>query len=75
MRLLSLKTPGLSTFCTFTEDPPPYAILSHTWRDEEVTYSDIQADTGRQKQGFAKVEFCARQAEEDGLEFIWVDIC
>lgn len=27
------------------------------------------------KDGFRKIEFCAKQALEDGLEFIWVDTC
>ncbi|KAF2963014.1 hypothetical protein GQX73_g10562 [Xylaria multiplex] len=61
----------------FNETIPPYAILSHTWEadDEEVTFRDILNDTGQTKSGYKKILFCAKQAKEDGLQFIWVDSC
>ena len=50
MRLLYIKEDG---GLGWTEDlldaqVPPYAILSHTWGDQEVTYKDLQSyeDTG-----------------------------
>ncbi|KAF5363057.1 hypothetical protein D9758_012640 [Tetrapyrgos nigripes] len=39
MRLLNTKTLRLQEFLT---DIPRYAILSHTWENEEVTFQDIQ---------------------------------
>ncbi|KAF5363040.1 hypothetical protein D9758_012636 [Tetrapyrgos nigripes] len=39
MRLLNTKTLRLEEFF---DEIPPYAILSHTWEDEEVTFQDIQ---------------------------------
>jgi len=54
---------------------PPYAILSHTWGKEECTFEDLCNGTGKDKEGFAKIEFCVEQAEKMGLEYSWVDTC
>ncbi|KAI5364440.1 hypothetical protein J4E82_011451, partial [Alternaria postmessia] len=57
---------------------PPYAILSHTWsenNEDEVSYDDLRNETGREKSGYAKLKFCAEQAAKDGLEHFWVDTC
>ncbi|KAK0723422.1 hypothetical protein B0T26DRAFT_801956 [Lasiosphaeria miniovina] len=54
---------------------PPYAILSHTWGSEEVTYNDLVAGTGQDKAGYQKIESCAKQASSDGLDYFWVDTC
>jgi hypothetical protein len=54
---------------------PPYAILSHTWGDEEVHYDDIGNVRGMTKAGYAKILFCARRAAADGLQYCWVDTC
>lgn len=58
-------------------DPiPPYAILSHTWREgEEVTFGDLMDGTGKNKTGYNKIQFCGQQAERDGLRYFWVDTC
>jgi ankyrin repeat protein len=59
------------------DDVPPYAILSHTWfsTDEEPTYEDLVNSSGHKKPGYRKIEFCATQAESDGLKYFWVDTC
>jgi hypothetical protein len=54
---------------------PPYAILSHTWGDEEVLFKDLGDGTAKNKGGYAKIQFCGDQAERDGLRFFWVDTC
>jgi hypothetical protein len=56
---------------------PPYAILSHTWHDQEVTFEDVQHDseTVRRKSGYRKIEFCIRQARRENLNHVWVDTC
>lgn len=54
---------------------PPYAILSHTWGDEEVLFKDLADDTAENKAGYNKIRFCGAQAERDGLKFFWVDTC
>ncbi|KAK4206452.1 HET-domain-containing protein, partial [Rhypophila decipiens] len=54
---------------------PPYAILSHTWGEEEVLFRDLADGTAKNKSGYAKIQFCGAQAERDGLRFFWVDTC
>jgi hypothetical protein len=56
-------------------DIPPYAILSHTWGDGEVTFKDFQAGTHKHREGYKKLGFCANQATVDGLRYFWVDTC
>lgn len=77
MRLLSFN--GNRLVCTkdLINEHPPYAILSHTWGDEddEVTFSDIAAGKGSDKLGYRKAQFCARQAASDGLSYFWIDTC
>ncbi|KAE8332906.1 heterokaryon incompatibility protein-domain-containing protein [Aspergillus sergii] len=62
----------------FTENElPKYAILSHRWEKEEVTFQEmIRSDeTTKSKAGYKKIErFCSR-AHQDGLEYAWVDTC
>ena len=78
MRLLKRRADGSFSLITFTtSNVPRYAILSHTWDadSQEVTYQEITCSTGSSKTGYRKIEFCADQAEEDGLEYFWVDSC
>jgi len=76
MRLLNSRT---LTFEEFDRDSsaPPYAVLSHTWGEEEVTYKDMRKRRAiaESKEGFRKINFCAQQAREEELNFIWVDTC
>ena len=53
-------------------DIPPYAILSHTWGEEEVTFHDMNNGRGSNKAGYNKILFCAQQAAADGLRYCWV---
>ena len=56
---------------------PRYAILSHKWEadDEEVTFNDLRHGWGKSKKGYTKIQFCAKQAQKDGLQYFWVDSC
>ncbi|KAF2442542.1 kinesin light chain 1 [Karstenula rhodostoma CBS 690.94] len=55
---------------------PPYAVLSHTWTEgQEVTYSELLAGTGVNKDGYNKIRFCGEQATADTLEYFWIDTC
>ncbi|RTE68478.1 Vegetative incompatibility protein HET-E-1 [Fusarium euwallaceae] len=56
-------------------DVPPYAILSHTWGAEEVSFKDLMDVTGQDKLGYDKIWFCGKQALRDGLQYFWVDTC
>jgi ankyrin repeat protein len=78
MRLLQRKANGDLIFHLFNKNVPKYAILSHTWYNDnnsEVTLQDVEKGLGKSKAGYHKIEFCAKQAEDDGLEFFWIDTC
>jgi hypothetical protein len=76
MRLLEMKAPGeFSLIQVATHNTLPYAILSHTWTDQEVTYQDVMNGTGKSRSGYEKIKFCGEQATRDGLQYFWVDTC
>lgn len=73
MRLINIHTLELDEFVS-TKVAPPYAILSHTWEEGEVTFQDWQNHERRKrKKGFAKVHSACRQARRDGYTHVWVD--
>ena len=49
---------------------PPYAILSHTWGKEEVTYSEFLQ--GKRNE---KLISCCRLAASESWNYIWIDTC
>jgi hypothetical protein len=73
MRLLNAVTLQLEEF--FDTDLPPYAILSHRWQDDEVSFQHIQDGSGPRKKGYAKLKLCCDQAVKDGYTHAWVDTC
>lgn len=74
MRLLERNPDSDFILREFTDrDAPAYAILSHIWGEEEVDFQEIEAGTGKDKAGWKKIEFCAKQAGADGLRYIWED--
>ncbi|KAB5511241.1 heterokaryon incompatibility protein-domain-containing protein [Coniochaeta sp. 2T2.1] len=74
MRLLSVDTLELTTRHD-AEHAPRYAILSHTWGDEEVTFQDLQTPAGRLMKEFRKILACCKQARKDGIKWVWIDTC
>ncbi|KAH7418715.1 heterokaryon incompatibility protein-domain-containing protein, partial [Cadophora sp. MPI-SDFR-AT-0126] len=75
MRLLHFNNDGEFSLTQFFDDIPPYAILSHTWGLEEVTFKDMMEGDGKSKAGFDKIRFCGERARCDGLQYFWVDAC
>ena len=76
MRLLEYNNEGeFSLTDNFGNETPQYAILSHTWEAEEVTFKDLVDSTGNGKAGYRKIQFCGEQARRDGLQYFWVDTC
>jgi ankyrin repeat protein len=75
MQLINVKTLKLEKF--LDNNLPPYAILSHTWKDdEELTFRDIkEGRTDKPGIGSIKLQRCCKQAEKDGLGHIWIDTC
>ena len=76
MRLLQSDDDGnLSLTEFFEDDIPKYAILSHRWGAEEITFKDLTDGTSKVKAGYGKIHFCGEQARRDGLKYFWVDTC
>jgi hypothetical protein len=78
MRLLMIAEDGKLQFTKdYKENVPIYAILSHTWGDDdqEVTFRDIAESTGGNKAGYRKIKFCGERAASDGIRYFWVDSC
>jgi Heterokaryon incompatibility protein (HET) len=75
MRLINTTTMQLEEFMA---SPPPYAILSHTWEDGEVTFQDFtnpNRTVTSTKKGFAKIKHTCRLAKQTGIAYAWVDTC
>jgi hypothetical protein len=84
MRLLYIASDGRLRWTKDiirSEEIPPYAILSHTWGEQEVVFDDLKdIETAddidvQSKEGYRKIRFCADQAERDGLKHFWIDTC
>ncbi|KAF2118786.1 heterokaryon incompatibility protein-domain-containing protein [Lophiotrema nucula] len=74
MRLINTETYKLETFLN---NIPPYAILSHTWGEQEILFTDITDDleNAAKLKGWQKVVYCCRRALEDGWQYAWIDTC
>ncbi|THU98194.1 HET-domain-containing protein, partial [Dendrothele bispora CBS 962.96] len=73
MRLLNTNTFRVKEFLT---EIPKYAILSHTWEKDEVTFQDIQNfDVARRKAGWSKVENACNYVRQYKFDWIWIDTC
>jgi len=57
------------------KDEPEYAILSHTWSTNEVSFQDVLAGRSPERQGYQKIMACCKQASQDGFKYLWVDTC
>jgi hypothetical protein len=75
MRLINCSNYQLQEF--FGSNTPPYAILSHTWETEEVTFANLTNDpvAAVSKKGWRKIQLTCKQAKLDGLNYAWVDTC
>jgi hypothetical protein len=69
MRLLNAQT---KQFEEFFDTTPPYAILSHTWGSNELTFKQME------QSGYTpsrKIDGCCEQALKDNLMYVWADTC
>jgi Heterokaryon incompatibility protein (HET) len=73
MRLINLESMRLQELDG--APMPKYAILSHTWGEEEVTFQDIHQSHASSMAGYVKIKYLCDQAREDGLKFAWIDTC
>jgi len=73
MRLVNARTLELKEFrgCR----PPRYAIVSHRWESDEVTFDDIESGNIEKRKGYQKLQGSCWQALQDGCEWVWLDTC
>ena len=73
MRLLHAKERVLREFPS--DSIPRYAILSHTWGEQEISLQDIKAGNAEELRGYEKVKMTCFFALERGFEYVWIDTC
>lgn len=73
MRLLNTKSQGLEVFATNEE--VQYAILSHTWGNDEVTLADFVNEKRADSGGWKKILRSCEVAAQLGFDYIWIDTC
>lgn len=80
MRLIDATTLELRLFMDESLIPP-YAILSHTWGEDEVTLQQFTDQslpddaTLKSSRGYWKILKACQQALSDRLSLVWVDTC
>ncbi|KAH7237302.1 heterokaryon incompatibility protein-domain-containing protein [Fusarium solani] len=52
-----------------------FAILSHTWEKDEITFQDIERPGADEKEGYNKLRNACSVAAADGFDYIWIDTC
>ena len=73
MRLIDTRTMMLKEF--YDDRIPKYAILSHTWGEEEVSFKDFEKAESRKMKGYSKIQNCCRRALKERYRYLWVDTC
>ena len=73
MRFLNTESMRLEEF--HGSSIPPYAILSHTWGKEEVSFQDLVWGDAPKLHGYKKIIGCRNQAVSDGYRYVWIDTC
>lgn len=73
MRLLNTETVELHEF--FEKNIPIYAILSHRWELEEITFKDVMKRRNLEAAGWNKVKQCCTFVRGLGLNWVWIDTC
>ncbi|OWT43367.1 HET domain protein [Pochonia chlamydosporia 170] len=79
-----INTTDLSIQFFQGETTPAYAILSHTWEADEVSFQEFRQlsddrhsphDKILRKQGYRKIAAACNRARKDGHLYVWVDTC
>ncbi|KAL8788186.1 MAG: hypothetical protein Q9213_001825 [Squamulea squamosa] len=88
MRLIHTQTLEFGDF--LDSQLPPYAILSHRWGEQEISYKEMRKiqknslDVSAEEQdeaapglgpGMAKIKDFCRKASENGFDWGWIDTC
>ncbi|KAI0107467.1 HET domain-containing protein [Nemania sp. FL0031] len=55
---------------------PVYAILSHTWEEEEITFQEFaNRELAEKKACFQKIKKTCKLAATRSISYVWVDTC
>ena len=73
MHLLNTKSLQLQYFQNVSK--VNYAILSHTWGEEEVSFDQLQSGTYKHLAGWKKIQATCDLASQDGWNWVWIDTC
>lgn len=73
MRLINTETGALEEY--FGTSIPEYAILSHTWGAEEVSFQDMSDPASHRKRGWEKIRKTSQIAAGAGHTYVWIDTC
>ncbi|EXJ90585.1 hypothetical protein A1O1_03688 [Capronia coronata CBS 617.96] len=73
MRLINVRTMQLEEF--HSGHIPNYAILSHRWELEEVSFQEMGAPKIFGKKGYGKIQSACWMTRNKGLSYLWVDTC
>ncbi|RBR21877.1 uncharacterized protein FIESC28_04720 [Fusarium coffeatum] len=78
MRLINVESLELESFVgDLGRGLPTYAILSHVWTNEEVSYQQMTGllPLSENSKGYWKIiDFCAK-ARNEGFDYAWIDTC
>ena len=72
MRLLNADTLEILEFMD-EKKIPPYAILSHTWGEQECTFQGMKDPDVSERLAFKKFQYSCEQARTDGFKWVWID--
>ncbi|KAH8592593.1 heterokaryon incompatibility protein-domain-containing protein [Bisporella sp. PMI_857] len=79
MWLINTSTLSLEPF--YGHEIPSYAILSHTWGHEEVSFKEfVRAGEDKHfditsKAGYRKIIATCGEADKEGCSYVWIDTC
>ncbi|KAH7016347.1 heterokaryon incompatibility protein-domain-containing protein, partial [Microdochium trichocladiopsis] len=72
MRLVDTATEQL---IQLVSPPSRYAILSHTWEEDEVLFQDFEKGRAHERKGYAKFRGAVKLARDECHRYIWIDSC
>jgi len=76
MWLINTSTARLEPQPFYHSGIPPYAILSHTWGNDEVDFQEFKdMEIAKLKSGWSKITKLCEKALSDGLHHAWIDTC
>jgi hypothetical protein len=76
MRLIDVDTLELKLFSDSILESIPYAILSHTWADSELTFDHFKDGfSARNSPGYDKIFAACQKTKANNIKYLWADTC